>query len=66
MVVSIPAIGRFMSADPYIRAPDNLQSYNRYSYVLNNPLMFTDPSGYFSLKKLIRGVVAIAVAVYAP
>ncbi|MNQ42046.1 hypothetical protein D3C85_557410 [compost metagenome] len=28
--------------------------------------MFSDPSGYFSLKKFIRGVVAIAVAVYAP
>jgi RHS repeat-associated protein len=39
-----PLIGRFMSADPYIQAPGNLQSYNRYSYVMNNPLAFTDPS----------------------
>ncbi|EJL82616.1 RHS repeat-associated core domain protein containing protein, partial [Herbaspirillum sp. CF444] len=41
-----PAIGRFMSADAYVQAPDNLQSYNRYAYVTNNPLVFSDPSGY--------------------
>ncbi|WP_217509834.1 RHS repeat-associated core domain-containing protein [Herbaspirillum sp. C9C3] len=41
-----PALGRFMSADPYIQAPDNIQSYNRYAYVLNQPLVLTDPSGY--------------------
>jgi RHS repeat-associated protein len=56
-----PLIGRFMSADPFIQAPQNLQSYNRYAYVLNNPLAHTDPSGYFSLKKLLRGVLAITV-----
>jgi RHS repeat-associated protein len=43
-----PLIGRFMSADPFIQAPDMLQSYNRYSYVMNNPLNLTDPSGYLS------------------
>ncbi|MBW9332388.1 hypothetical protein FEE59_02570, partial [Herbaspirillum sp. RU 5E] len=41
-----PALGRFMSADPYIQAPDNIQSYNRYAYVTNRPLGLTDPSGY--------------------
>lgn len=41
-----PQIGRFISADPFIQSPDNLQSFNRYSYVMNNPLSFTDPSGY--------------------
>lgn len=44
-----PVLGRFMSADPHIQAPADLQSYNRYSYVMNNPLGLTDPSGYFSL-----------------
>ncbi|MEI6121955.1 MAG: hypothetical protein WCP90_05570, partial [Opitutae bacterium] len=34
------------SADPIVQAPDNTQSYNRYSYCLNNPLNLTDPSGY--------------------
>jgi len=42
-----PSIGRFLSADPNIQAPYNTQSYNRYSYVLNNPLKYTDPSGHF-------------------
>ena len=38
--------GVFLSPDPYISEPGNPQNYNRYSYVLNNPLSFTDPSGY--------------------
>ncbi|MGV6825357.1 MAG: RHS repeat-associated core domain-containing protein, partial [bacterium] len=42
-----PNLGRFLSADPHIQFPNNLQSFNRYSYVLNNPLSYTDPSGYF-------------------
>ena len=42
-----PDLGRFLSPDPYIQAPKNLQSYNRYAYVINNPLSYTDPSGYF-------------------
>jgi len=41
-----PTIGRFLSADPIIQAPNDLQSYNRYAYVRNNPLRYTDPSGY--------------------
>ncbi|VVH61019.1 hypothetical protein BAZOLSSOX_1410, partial [uncultured Gammaproteobacteria bacterium] len=41
-----PQIGRFLSADPHIQDPYNTQSYNRYSYVMNNPLKYTDPSGY--------------------
>jgi len=49
-----PLVGRFLSADPYIQSPLNLQSYNRYSYVMNNPLGSTDPSGYFSWKKLFK------------
>ncbi len=59
-----PLIGRFMSADPFIQAPENLQSHNRFAYVMNNPLSYTDPSGYFSLKKLFRAVVAIAVGYF--
>ncbi|RTL57719.1 MAG: hypothetical protein EKK46_02675 [Rhodocyclaceae bacterium] len=46
-----PTIGRFMSADPNIQSPSDIQSYNRYAYGLNNPLMYTDPSGYFNLLK---------------
>jgi RHS repeat-associated protein len=42
-----PQIGRFLSADPYIQSPYNTQSYNRYSYTINNPLKYTDPTGNF-------------------
>ena len=40
-------IGRFLQADPFIQDPSNSRSLNRYSYVQNNPLNATDPSGYF-------------------
>jgi len=42
-----PIIGRFLSADPYILHPGSTQSFNRYSYVRNNPLSATDPSGFY-------------------
>ncbi|MEW5789796.1 MAG: RHS repeat-associated core domain-containing protein [Pseudomonadota bacterium] len=58
-----PVLGRFMSADPMIQAPDNLQSYNRYSYVLNNPLSLTDPSGYSWLSKLFRPILRVVAAI---
>ena len=41
-----PYLQRFLSPDPFIQAPGNAQNFNRYSYCLNNPLMYTDPSGY--------------------
>ena len=49
-----PRIGRFLSADPLIQAPGNMQSLNRYSYVLNNPLSYTDPSGFGWLSKTFK------------
>ncbi len=42
-----PQLGRFLSPDNYIQEPFNTQSYNRYGYVLNNPLKYVDPSGEF-------------------
>ena len=53
-----------MSADPTIPDPGNLQSFNRYSYVLNNPLHYTDPSGY-SFWTSIRSIVVRVVAAVA-
>ena len=41
-----PGLGRFLSADPFVQAPTETQNYNRYSYVLNNPLSLSDPSGF--------------------
>ncbi len=40
------ALGRFFSVDPIIQFPLNSQSLNPYSYILNNPLSGTDPTGY--------------------
>lgn len=40
-----PDLSRFLSPDPYVQMPDNTQSFNRYSYCLNNPMKYTDPSG---------------------
>jgi RHS repeat-associated protein len=58
-----PLIGRFMSADPFIQAPGNLQSYNRYAYVMNNPLNLTDPGGYSAWTRLRDKVIKpIAIA----
>lgn len=41
-----PLLGRFVSADTVLPDPFDLQSVNRYSYVLNNPFRYTDPSGH--------------------
>lgn len=38
--------GRFLSGDPYVTEPGTTQGFNRYSYVGNNPLSYTDPSGF--------------------
>lgn len=40
-----PQLARFLSPDNYVQDPFNTQNYNRYGYVLNNPLRYTDPSG---------------------
>ena len=42
-----PLLGRFINPDPYIQELDNSQNFNRYSYCLNNPLKYNDPSGKF-------------------
>ena len=41
-----PDIGRFVSPDPTVPHPLDLQSFNRYSYARNNPLNLLDPSGF--------------------
>ena len=43
-----PVLGRFFSPDNYVQMPDNSQNFNRYSYCLNNPLKYSDPSGEFA------------------
>ena len=41
-----PALMRFVQADTLVPEPGNPQSLNRYAYVLNNPLKYTDPTGH--------------------
>ena len=43
-----PYLGRFLQPDPVVQSPGSAQSWNAYSYVLNNPLNATDPTGMFS------------------
>ncbi|WP_326981703.1 RHS repeat-associated core domain-containing protein [Chryseobacterium sp. MYb264] len=42
-----PLLRRFLSADEHIQDPANTQNYNKYGYVLNNPLLYNDPSGEY-------------------
>jgi RHS repeat-associated protein len=73
-----PGLGRFLSADPFVQAPTETQNFNRYSYVVNNPLSLTDPSGFNFLgnfgrwltdnlgetgAQIVIGVIAIAAGV---
>ncbi|QSX37218.1 tandem-95 repeat protein [Shewanella sedimentimangrovi] len=43
-------VGRFLSVDPFLQMPENSQSANPYSYILNNPMSGTDPTGYRSVR----------------
>ena len=51
-----PEIGKFLSADPTLQFPESTQGYNRYVYAGNNPLTFTDPSGFSFWKRLMMVV----------
>ena len=42
-----PTLGRFLQPDPIVPEPGNPQALNRYAYVYNNPLRYTDPSGHW-------------------
>lgn len=53
-----PVLKQFLSPDNNIQEPFNSQNYNRYGYVLNNPLMYTDPSGeIFGLGTILSGAI---------
>jgi RHS repeat-associated protein len=66
-----PTIGRFMSADPTVEAMFDPQDLNRYSYVGNNPLSLTDPTGLCFLGCVwqdtwFRQAAAIVIAIALP
>jgi hypothetical protein len=48
-----PNIGRFLSADLFVQSPYSSQSFNRYSYVGNNPMSRVDPTGYQAVDELV-------------
>lgn len=59
-----PVLKGFMSPDNFVQDPQNSQNFNRYAYCLNNPLMYTDPSGeVFQIGVL--GAMAIGAAIAA-
>lgn len=51
-----PLLARFTSADPTVTDPMNMQGWNRYSYVGNDPLAFTDPNGFSWLSSFFHSV----------
>ncbi|MBE7529123.1 MAG: RHS repeat-associated core domain-containing protein [Ardenticatenaceae bacterium] len=51
----LPGLGRFASADSIIPNPANPQQFNRYTYSLNNPLRYSDPTGHCSQIATING-----------
>lgn len=57
-----PALGRMCAADPFVQEPELVQNYNRYSYVLNNPLSAVDPSGHF-FDLIVAGILALVMSV---
>ena len=42
-----PILGRFLAPDSLVQDPNNGQTYNRYGYANNSPLLYTDPTGHF-------------------
>lgn len=60
-----PALGRFLTPDTIIQFPASSQGYNRYTYVNNNPLSFTDPMGHSVWRAQILFAVHTAVGFLA-
>jgi hypothetical protein len=55
-----PQLGRFLSPDPIVQSPSDSQSWNRYAYVMNSPLSYTDPSGYYRAAPMCGGMIMCA------
>src|SRR5690554_5260323 len=52
-----PKLHRFLGADNFMQDPTNSQGFNRYGYVWNNPLKFTDPNGEYIVTAMIVGAI---------
>jgi RHS repeat-associated protein len=60
-----PLLGRMTSADPTVPDPLNAQAWNRYSYVGNDPLTFTDPSGFSWLSNFFHDISTFFRSIFA-
>lgn len=60
----VPYINRFLSPDTIVPDPTNPQSFNRYSYSLNNPVKYTDPSGHCVFAPPFDTAVCIALLAF--
>ncbi|WP_149912931.1 RHS repeat-associated core domain-containing protein [Sphingobacterium cavernae] len=49
-------LGRFLSPDNYVQDPFGTQNFNRYSYALNNPMVYVDPDGEFLFVPILVGI----------
>jgi len=67
MFADDPELGRFLQADSMVEN-DATQGLNRYTYVLNNPLSLTDPTGHLSKNSIgiLKAIVSIAISVWLP
>lgn len=62
-----PLLGRFLSPDPYVQSPKHSQSFNRYSYCMNNPLVVIDRDGQLWFVPILVGAAigaAFSAATY--
>ncbi|MDC3957499.1 RHS repeat-associated core domain-containing protein [Polyangium jinanense] len=61
-----PRLGRFLTPDPFVTWPWSGQGWNPYSYVLNNPLRYIDPSGYQQVETGVEDLPPVPGEVQMP
>ncbi|SDF50744.1 RHS repeat-associated core domain-containing protein [Epilithonimonas hungarica] len=59
-----PILRKFLSADKLVSDPFNTQAYDRYSYVLNNPLLNVDLDGNEAISLGVAVIIAVGVAIF--
>jgi len=62
-----PLTSMFFSPDPYLQSPGDWLNFNRYTYCLNNPFKYTDPSGewiHIAIGAVVGGVINLGIKAY--